>query len=283
MSDEKEKPMANGSVQRHKKSENFSIISNDCVFDKPPLSLKAKGLLWQMFSLPDTWNHCIDGYCSLCGVGRHVIKQIFKELKDRGYLRIEKISPKNSNNGRFSYIYHIYDEKQEVKNQPLEIDENKKQEVNFQPLEIQPLEIQPLENRPLYINTNNEITNEVNTNNLILVNSFNEFTVKDLFELYKKMCVSFPKPTKLTEERINKAEKRIKKYPQKEFWQKVFENAENSDFCKRSKFFTFDWILTNNLNPLKVYEGNYSNKTSQNYQQSLQLKAVNGGKYNGCY
>jgi len=285
MSDEKEKPMANGSIQRHKKSENFSIISNDCVFDKPPLSLEAKGLLWQMFSLPDTWNHCINGYRSLCGVGERKIKKIFKELKDRGYLRIEKISPKFSGNGHFSYIYHIYDEKQdfekqEVQNVALEL---QKQEVQIQPLENQPLQSQPLQNEPLNIKTNNEITNEVNTNNLILVNSFNEFTVKDLFELYKKMCVSFPKPTKLTEERINKAEKRIKKYPQKEFWQKVFENAENSDFCKRSKFFTFDWILTNNLNPLKVYEGNYSNKTSQNYQQSLQLKAVNGGKYNGCY
>ena len=113
MSIEENKNVANGSVKRHKKNDNFTILSNDCFLDKPPLSLEAKGLLCQMFSLPDSWNHSIEGYRKLCGVGERKIKNLFKELKERGYLKIEQIPPRYSASGRFAYIYHIYDEKQD--------------------------------------------------------------------------------------------------------------------------------------------------------------------------
>lgn len=163
MNKENKKNISNGSVQRHRKNENFTIISNDCVFDKPPLSLEAKGLLWQMFSLPDTWNHCINGYRALCGVGERKIKSIFKELKERGYLKIEKISPKDSGTGRFAYIYHIFDEcqnnkKQEVQNVPLEIQKQEGQIVGLENVALQCVTVQnsPLNKELKKQNTNNK-------------------------------------------------------------------------------------------------------------------------------
>lgn len=167
MSFDDNKNIANGSVQRHKKDESFTILANDIFLDNPPLSLEAKGLLCQMFSLPDSWNHSIAGYRKLCNVGERKIKNILKELKERGYLIIEKVSPKNSGTGRFAYVYHVYDEKQKHKKQegqnvPLE---NEKQEGHFVPLEFQPLQIQPLQNGPLNkIINNKELNNKENNN-----------------------------------------------------------------------------------------------------------------------
>lgn len=185
---EENKSVANGSVKRHRKNTNFTILSNDCVFDKPPLSLEAKGLLWQMFSLPDDWNHSIAGYRKLCGVGERKIKNIFRELKERGYLIIEKISPKLSGTGRFAYIYHIFDEKQDIKKQGVQNEPLEKQEDAFVPLEIQPLQIQPVQNAPLNkrLKTKELKTKDSKTKKEELKSSFGEF--KNVFLTQKEQA-----------------------------------------------------------------------------------------------
>ena len=50
---------------RVNKTTNYTIMSNVFLRDKR-LSLKAKGLLALMFSLPEEWNYSVDGLVSLC-------------------------------------------------------------------------------------------------------------------------------------------------------------------------------------------------------------------------
>lgn len=275
MREEKENT-SNASVIRVHKNRNYTVISNEVLFDKPPLSLSAKGLLCNMLALPDDWNYSINGIVSMCKEGRHVIKKTLKELKERGYLIIEKIPPSKSKSGRFEYIYHIYESKQTLQKQEVEI-----QPLEIQPLEIQALEIQALENRPLYINTKELNTNKQNTKNQLSLIKTDEsvFTGKDLLELYKTICVHYPQPREFNEDRKAKAVNRLKEHASKEFWEVVFRNAEKSLFIRKSSFFSFDWVLKNKTNSVKVFEGNYNKEEIKDEPTTEN----NGGKYSKCY
>ena len=102
----------------------------------------------------------------------------------------------------------------------------------------------------------------------------------DLFNLYKTICVHFPQPRELTKTRKKKITKRLNEQPTKEFWEIVFKNAEKSVFIRQNHFFSFDWVLENDKNALKVFEGNYNkNEIKEDSATSNQ----NGGKYSKCY
>lgn len=142
------------SIFRINKNDNYTTMSNYHFRDKN-LSLKAKGLLSLMLSLPDSWDYSIAGLVSICKENETSIKSALTELKENGYLIIRKCLPNMTKSGRYEYIYDIYENpKQEVE----------KQEVENQPLEILPVEIQPVENQ-VQSNTNISNTNISNTNN----------------------------------------------------------------------------------------------------------------------
>lgn len=67
------------------KSNNFSIVSNGIIRDKT-LSLKARGLLIFMLSLPDNWEYSIQGLTYACNEGRESIRTGVRELEKAGYL-----------------------------------------------------------------------------------------------------------------------------------------------------------------------------------------------------
>lgn len=64
------------------------------------LSLKAKGLLPLMLSLPDSWNYSILGLSSICVESRDTIRKILNELRTNKYL---KVVEKRNENGTFNY------------------------------------------------------------------------------------------------------------------------------------------------------------------------------------
>lgn len=285
--------ISNAALIRVHKTSNYTVMSNRHLFDKPPLSLKAKGLMSMFLAFPENWNYSINGLVAICKESRDAIKSAMDELKKAGYLNIEKIMPGESQSGKIEYIYHIYEEKksgephgesevQGVENTPLELSQQKNQGVENQPLENQALENQTLEKQalenPIQLNTNNEITNNQNTNNEVILENVNVFGAVELFNLYKNICKSFPQPRELSEERAKKAETRIKKYPDAEFWKTVCEKAEKSSFCKKANWFSFDWIIKNNLNPAKVYEGNYDDNRFASFNRNV-VNFETGGKY----
>lgn len=113
------------SVCRVNKSKNYTVMSNFHLRDKN-LSLKAKGLLSIVLSLPEDWDYSVNGLCQITGEGETSIKSALKELKLSKYLIVTKIFPKDSKSGRIEYVYDFFEtpkqecEKQGVENLPLE-------------------------------------------------------------------------------------------------------------------------------------------------------------------
>lgn len=96
-------------VIRINKNENQSLSSNYYLMKKD-MSLKAKGLLSLMLSLPDDWDYSIAGLVSICKENETAIKSTLKELKEFGYLRITKLKPdKDINRTKFVYVYDIFE------------------------------------------------------------------------------------------------------------------------------------------------------------------------------
>jgi hypothetical protein len=89
------------------KGAQFTIVGNEMLRDMD-ISLKAKGLLAVMLSLPDDWEYSITGLATQCKESETAIKTAIDELKRHGYLTVTKIPPDKTANGRIKYIYDIY-------------------------------------------------------------------------------------------------------------------------------------------------------------------------------
>ena len=67
-------------VFRIEKTGNYTVMSNYHFKDKS-ISLKAKGLLSQMLSLPDDWDYTLKGLASINKEGKDAIRSAIKELE----------------------------------------------------------------------------------------------------------------------------------------------------------------------------------------------------------
>ena len=92
-------------IFRIEKDKNYTVMSNHHLRDKD-LSLKAKGLLSYMLSLPEDWDYSINGLVAVSKEGVKAIKNILRELQLKKYLLINK---KQNEKGLFEYEYLIYE------------------------------------------------------------------------------------------------------------------------------------------------------------------------------
>lgn len=74
-------------VVRINKTQNYTVMSN-YHFKEKDMSLKAKGLLSLMLSLPDDWDYSIAGLVAICKENETEIKNILEELQKFGYIKI---------------------------------------------------------------------------------------------------------------------------------------------------------------------------------------------------
>lgn len=142
-------------IVRVNKNSDYTVMSNVHLKDRN-LSLKAKGLLSVVLSLPDSWEYSIAGLMSIAKEKEASINAALKELKENGYLIITKKMPNQTNSGRIEYEWDFYEHPKTEKQA------EEKQEVENQGLVFQGLEIQGLENQG-QLNTNILNTNEENT------------------------------------------------------------------------------------------------------------------------
>lgn len=89
-------------------NKNYTVMSNVHLRDKT-MSLKAKGLLSVMLSLPDTWDYTINGLVAICKENNTAVESALKELKALGYLVVTKRMPNETESGRIEYEYDIYE------------------------------------------------------------------------------------------------------------------------------------------------------------------------------
>ena len=72
-------------VFRIERTRDYTVMSNHHLRNVA-LSLKAKGLLSMMLSLPDDWNYTTRGLAKICKEGVDAIGGALRELEREGYI-----------------------------------------------------------------------------------------------------------------------------------------------------------------------------------------------------
>lgn len=143
-------------LMRTFKNKNYTVMSNTHLRDKN-LSLKAKGLLSVMLSLPDNWNYSIAGLVAICKENETAIKSALNELKENGYLIVNKLKPSKETKGKIGYEYLIFETPDKEEQEKIM---KQSQEGVFLGVENLGVEIQGVENHG-QLNTNIYNTNKL--------------------------------------------------------------------------------------------------------------------------
>ena len=77
-------------VFRVEKTDNYTVMSNYHLRDKS-ISLKAKGLLSQMLSLPPEWDYTLQGLAYINKEGINSVREGVKELEKAGYIKRRRV------------------------------------------------------------------------------------------------------------------------------------------------------------------------------------------------
>jgi len=93
-------------IFRVNKDTNYTIMKNTH-FKEKEMSLKAKGLLSFMLSLPDDWDYSISG---LVGLSKDQVSSVVSALKELEKFNYLKIVQYRDINGRFKSYYDVYEE-----------------------------------------------------------------------------------------------------------------------------------------------------------------------------
>ena len=152
-------------VMRVNKNKNYTTMSNVHLRDLN-LSLKARGLLSTILSLPDNWNYSIGGIAAICKENETCIKSGLKELKEAGYMVVEKLYSDESGTGKFKYVYNIFENPDDSKELRERIEKKKAERASRggnPPMESLPVEVPGVEVIPLYKSTDIINTDETNT------------------------------------------------------------------------------------------------------------------------
>lgn len=96
-------------VIRVHKTKDYTVMSNTH-FREKGMTLKAKGLLSLMFSLPDDWDYSIAGLTTLSKDGKDGVMSALNELERFGYLKRTRLADEK---GKFAgYDYDIFEQPQ---------------------------------------------------------------------------------------------------------------------------------------------------------------------------
>jgi uncharacterized phage protein (TIGR02220 family) len=155
-------------IKRHKRDTPFVMISREALSDEN-LSLKSKGLLAYLLSLPDDWKIYVSELEKHSRDGRDSTRSALNELIDNNYIIREKVREKGKFKG---YNYTVFDFPQ--------------QEIQSQPKTEKPKTEKPKTEKPQLLNKYN--TNKDNTKN-------KKANKKDFLESYKELVEYFQKVT----------------------------------------------------------------------------------------
>ena len=164
-------------VFRVEKTKDFTVMCNHHLRNVR-LSLKAKGLLSLMLSLPKDWDYTTKGLACICKDGVDSIGSTLKELEQNGYLTRQRIRFENGRLGDIEYTIHEKPVNRETEGNLPEWDnsgqgkpgrekpewENPEQ-VN--PEQAKPIQAEPEQGKPAQLNTDQLNTDRLNTHQSI--------------------------------------------------------------------------------------------------------------------
>lgn len=145
-------------VFRINKTRDYTVMSNYHLKDTR-LSLKSKGLLSMMLSLPEEWNYTTRGLAAICKEGVDSIGTALKELERSGYIQRNRVRDEKGKITDTEYI--IFEKPQEKPDTELQ-DTAKPYTEN--PYMDKPNTETPCTENTAQLNTNISNTKELNTN-----------------------------------------------------------------------------------------------------------------------
>ena len=134
---------------RIEKTRDYTVMANHHLRNKA-LSLKAKGLLSYMLSLPEDWNYTLSGLATSCKDGLDSVRQAVSELETYGYVVRSRIRDARGRLRDTEYV--VYESPVPVKpalDEPIE--EKPAQE---EPVLENPILENPVLGNPTLLNTN---------------------------------------------------------------------------------------------------------------------------------
>lgn len=96
-------------VFRIERTRDYTVMSNHHLRDKA-LSLKSKGLLSMMLSLPEDWNYTTRGLAKICKEGVDAIGGALRELEAAGYIVRHQLRDRQGRISNTEYV--IYEQPQ---------------------------------------------------------------------------------------------------------------------------------------------------------------------------
>ncbi len=92
-------------VFRVERNKGYTVMSNYHLRDKS-LSLKAKGLLSQILSLPEDWDYTLSGLCYINRESKDAIRSAVNELERAGYIERHQTTDESGKFSSNEYIIH---------------------------------------------------------------------------------------------------------------------------------------------------------------------------------
>ena len=136
-------------VFRIEKTRDYTVMSNHHLRDKA-LSLKAKGLLSLMLSLPEEWDYTTKGLARICKDGVDSICAGVRELEEHGYVIRQRIRNPNGQLGAIEYTILEQPRPPEPKPEKPE----RENPVLDNPEQASPVLGEPEQGNPAQLNTN---------------------------------------------------------------------------------------------------------------------------------
>ena len=182
------------SVFRVEKNKGYTVMSNHHLRNHT-LSLKAKGLLSQMLSLPDDWDYTLQGLAQINKESIDAIREAVRELEQAGY--ITRSRERDARGCLRGTIYTIYEQPQ---TQPEPEKPAQAVPALVQPTLEKPMLDSPALENPTQLNTKRKNKERQNTDPSItdsipFPSGFPETSTqkrteaKDAFESYRKLIL----------------------------------------------------------------------------------------------
>ena len=122
-------------VFRVEKNSNYTTMCNYHLRDQG-LSLKGKGLLSMLLSLPDTWNYSVRGLSSITPDGVDGVLTALKELERLGYLERNQQRESNGRMGRAEYVIYEMPRKKPCTEKPYTVNPDTDTPVTENPAQL---------------------------------------------------------------------------------------------------------------------------------------------------
>ena len=162
-------------VFRIEKTRDYTVMSNHHLRDMS-LSLKAKGLLSLMLSLPENWDYTMKGLSRICKDGIDSISGGIRELEEHGYLIRERVRGANGQLGSIEYT---------ILEKPKEPTPAQEKPIRENPVQANPTLVTPVQEEPAQLNKDRS-SNDPSRTDL----SSTEISNPNMKQIYKKLLAA---------------------------------------------------------------------------------------------